>query len=458
MKLKINEELRKHIWPLRPEEFELLESNILKDGIMDSIKVWDEEPKDFKCYSHDETKCDIKFGDDVWECEYCGYGVAPIEHTIIDGHNRYEIAKKHNLSYDIEYLDFDTIEEAMNWMDANQSGRRNLTKDQWEISIGRQYNREKKSMSEAGSMKGKASADFAQASTADKLATENNVSPRTVKNYGKKAEEYERLEKEAPDLYEGINNREITFKDIKKEQKKQEKREKFIHKKNEFDKESSPTMADSYCYNGSCLEYLQGDSIDKIDLLLTDPPYAMDFKSGWNDWDKIEGDKREDTINLLDACFSLCQQKMKDNAHVYIFGNPNEIEHVKPIFERYFKLKNILIWDREVIGMGDLKTYGRSYDIIYFGYNKEWKDLNGTRDRDILEHKRVSPNELVHPTEKPEDILKYLIKKSTNEGDIVFDPFAGSCSTIRSAFELNRNAYGCELELKYIPEWMLKKI
>jgi site-specific DNA-methyltransferase (adenine-specific) len=181
----------------------------------------------------------------------------------------------------------------------------------------------------------------------------------------------------------------------------------------------------------------------------------MDYKSGWNDWDKIEGDKRNDTLVLLDECFSLLKQKMKDDAHIYVFGNPNEMSSIQPLFEKHFKLKNILVWDRQVIGMGDLKTYGRSYDVIYFGYNNEWKDLNGTRDRDVLNFTRVSPGNLIHPTEKPTDMLQYLIKKSSNENDVVFDPFAGSCSTLKASLELNRNSYGSELETKYIPKWML---
>jgi DNA modification methylase len=102
--------------------------------------------------------------------------------------------------------------------------------------------------------------------------------------------------------------------------------------------------------------------------------------------------------------------------------------------------------------MGDLKTYGRSYDVIYCGYNKTWKDLNGTRERDILSFERVSPNNLRHPTEKPTKLLDYIIKKSSNENQTVLDPFAGSCTTIETCLQLNRRGYGIELESKYIPK------
>lgn len=230
----------------------------------------------------------------------------------------------------------------------------------------------------------------------------------------------------------------------------------FEKRQDDFQKPIGNTSTVAVCYHGNCLDYLKTD-IPMIDLLLTDPPYAMDYKSGWNDWDKIHNDKRSDTSPLLDEAFKRAKTKLADDAHIYVFGNPNEIETVKPIFTKYFVLKNILIWDRNVIGMGDLKTYGRSYDVIYFGYNKTWKDLNGTRDRDVLEFNRVSPNELTHPTEKPASILEYIIKKSTNEGGNVLDPFAGSCTTLKAANDLGRNAYGSELENKYIPSWILTK-
>lgn len=416
MKLKINEELKTLIPPLKEDEYNLLEQSLINEGCRDSLITWDD--------------------------------------TIVDGHNRYEICTKNGIPFETEDRDFENIEAVKDWMDANQLGRRNLTNDQRKIIIGRRYNREKSQ----GKRTDITSDQNDHKLTSERLAEENNISAPTVRRYAKDSEFFNKLQEKEPETAQKVWSGETSLTDVKRQKKKEEKRERFKQKKNEFAKEVDTSVADSFCYNGSCLDYLQNDSIDNIDLLLTDPPYAMDYKSGWNDWDKIDGDVRNETVNLLDACFSLCQQKMNDDAHVYVFGNPNEIEYVKPIFERYFNLKNILVWDRQVIGMGDLKSYGRSYDIIYFGYNKAWKDLNGTRERDVLNYKRVSPNELIHPTEKPDDILKYLIKKSSNECDIVFDPFAGSCSTIRNAFELNRNAYGCELESKYIPEWMSKKI
>ena len=106
MQVKIHEELEKHIWPLKQEEYKLLEQSILEDGIRDKLITWN------------------------------GF--------IVDGHNRYKIAKEHGLTFETTEKEFADIEAVKDWMDSNQLARRNLTRDQWEITVGRRYNREKK--------------------------------------------------------------------------------------------------------------------------------------------------------------------------------------------------------------------------------------------------------------------------------------------------------------------------
>lgn len=265
------------------------------------------------------------------------------------------------------------------------------------------------------------------------------------------------IKKDSPEEFEQIKSGKKTITEFKKEKRQKE----FEEKKKAFINEAiadKPTLT-IQCYNGDCINGMKQAELNKCSLLLSDPPYGMDFKSGQapkDKWDKINNDEIDDTISILDAAFAEAKKHLLPDAHIYIFGNPNVIEDVKPLFKKYFNLKNILIWDRKVIGMGDLETYGRSYDVIYFGYNEVWKPLNGIRERDVLQFDRVAPNHLIHPTEKPLSILEYLIKKSTIENEFVLDPFAGSCTTLSAAANVGRNAYGFELELKYIPEWMLK--
>lgn len=255
-----------------------------------------------------------------------------------------------------------------------------------------------------------------------------------------------KLKEESPEKFEQVMNGEKNFNEIKKEEKK----EKYEAKLKEFETEPSKKNDKYDLYHGNCLDYIPTLEDASIDLLLTDPPYGMDFKSGWVDKSKIQNDKIEDTTILFESVLSLVKSKLKDDAHIYIFGNIYYMEDIKPIIEKYYKLENIIIWDRKIIGMGNLKSYGPSFDIIYFCSNLKWKDLNGVRERDILEFERVSPSNLNHPTEKPLDLLKFLIKKSSKENDIILDPFAGGGSTIMAGMELNRNVKASEIEEKYV--------
>lgn len=254
-----------------------------------------------------------------------------------------------------------------------------------------------------------------------------------------------KIKQEAPELIPLIASGEMLMEHAIKEVKKK----KFEEKKAEFIQEIKPKNIDQIIIHGDCTVEIPKLE-NKFDLLLSDPPYGMDFKSGWSDKNKIANDELVDTIKLFESMLAVAVGKLKHDAHFYLFGNIDYVEQIRPIIEKHLTLKNILIWDRSVIGMGDLKTYGKSYDIIYFGYNKVWKDLNGVRDRDILSFSRVDPNKNIHPTEKPTDLLEFLIKKSTKENDMILEPFAGGGSTLVAAKNTNRKCVGIELESEYV--------
>jgi site-specific DNA-methyltransferase (adenine-specific) len=267
---------------------------------------------------------------------------------------------------------------------------------------------------------------------------------------GKKAQ-FDVVKKKAPEeVKEKLRNNELTIHAAYKEIKKQEKKKAYIKNKEAFEKPILKINKEQEIIEGDSRKILKTLNKKTYDLLLSDPPYGMDFKSGWNTKDKIQNDKIEDTVVLFEEVLKECVPLLKDDAHFYLFGNINYLPKIKPIIEKYLTLKNILIWDRQIIGMGDLKSYGNSYDIVYFGYNKKWKDLNGTRDRDILNFQRVDPAKNIHPTEKPLDMLEYLIKKSSNENDKILEPFAGGGSTLVAAKNTNRKATGIEIENKYV--------
>lgn len=384
------------------------------------------------------------------------------ENKILDGWNRYLICKEIDIIATTRIVNFTRI-EAIEFIKGSNA-RRDLIDDFQRTAIyiklhGLEIaevaqNERKKKISE--SLKGnqnskKDKSDDAEVRhhpiqdkpkkepTRDTIAKETGISKDKVQFLINK-------QKDDPEVFEKIIDGEINAKDLQRKEKK----EKYESKLEEFKTDPSKKNDKYDLYHGSCLDYIPTLQDASIDLLLTDPPYGMDFKSGWVDKSKIQNDKIEDTTILFESVLSSVKSKLKNDAHIYIFGNIYYMEDIKPIIEKYYKLENIIIWDRKIIGMGNLKSYGPSFDVIYFCSNLKWKDLNGVRERDILQFERVSPSNLKHPTEKPLDLLKFLIKKSSKENDTILDPFAGGGSTIIAGMELNRNVKASEIEEQYV--------
>ncbi len=123
--------------------------------------------------------------------------------AIIDGHNRYAICTRNGIEFETVEMDFESREAAEDWMDANQLGRRNLSKDQYTLLLGRRYNRTKKKITNPDGIGGKAnkiddgkSCHQQSQTTAQKLAKEYGVSEKTVRNAGEYAEAVEKLKDE----------------------------------------------------------------------------------------------------------------------------------------------------------------------------------------------------------------------------------------------------------------------
>lgn len=107
--LIINPEIEKHLWQLSDAEFNQLKESIQKDGIREKIIVWRQDD-----------------------------GL-----VIVDGHNRHKIAKELDIPFEIAIKEFESLIDALEFVDKNQLGRRNLTDEQRQIIVGRIYEREK---------------------------------------------------------------------------------------------------------------------------------------------------------------------------------------------------------------------------------------------------------------------------------------------------------------------------
>lgn len=188
------------------------------------------------------------------------------------------------------------------------------------------------------------------------------------------------------------------------------------------------------------------------DLMVTDPPYGQEFKSGRSDlWGPITGDN--DIAGTMDRLHHALEG-LRRGRHVYIFGA------LLPLTELPLCGFTEIIWDKEVIGMGDLvapwgpqheKVAFATYEISKANRDKGYGKLTARlRKGSVVRSIRPNSGRVKHhPTEKPVDVLRQFIESSTILGETVYDPFAGSGSTLIAAALEGREAIGCEIEERY---------
>lgn len=114
-----------------------------------------------------------------------------------------------------------------------------------------------------------------------------------------------------------------------------------------------------------------------------------------------------------------------------------------------FQIKSCIVWDKCSYGMGDLKaSFAPSHEVILFGVKGKFS-FPGKRPKDVLHFPKVSNDKMIHPNEKPVELLKSLIESTTKKDAIVLDPFMGSGSSGVAAMKLERKFIGCELDENY---------
>ena len=205
-------------------------------------------------------------------------------------------------------------------------------------------------------------------------------------------------------------------------------------------------MIEYTLYHGDCIDIMKKMNNESVDLILTDPPYGIDFQSHRRKdvYKKIQNDT---SLEWLDTFFKDANRIMKTNTAIYVFCSWHNIDKFKIAFEKYFKLKSIIVWVKNNHGSGDLKgSYAPRHEFILYG-NKGRRLFEGKRYDDVVFFNKTGNK--YHPTEKPVDLLNMYIENSSKENDIVFDPFMGSGSTGIAALNLNRKFIGVELDENY---------
>lgn len=247
-------------------------------------------------------------------------------------------------------------------------------------------------------------------------------------------------------------------------------------------------MKKNIIYQGDCIEVLN-EKIDKksIDLIFADPPYNLSGngltwkgnKTGgdWymvnEEWDKMTAPEYiQFTRKWIGACFNV----LKDNGSIYISCTYHNIAEVMIVLKQLgFKINNVITWQKtNAMPNMTRRIFTHSTEFVIWAIKgKKWifnyeelKKMNPDRQkdgslkqmRDVWTLPLVQGNERLkgkngkslHPTQKPEEMLKRIITASSNKGDIILDPFLGSGTTIYMAKKLGRNWVGIEKNKNYV--------
>lgn len=219
---------------------------------------------------------------------------------------------------------------------------------------------------------------------------------------------------------------------------------------------------------------------NSVDLIFADPPYNIgkNFNGKIEKWDNEE--------SYLEWCYEwldLCIQKLKPSGSFYVMTATQFMPYFDIFLRKKLTVLSRIVWSYDSSGVQAKKYYGSMYEPILFCV-KDKNNYTFNSDDILVEAKSGAKRKLIdyrkavpalyssvkvpgnvweytrvryrmeeyenHPTQKPIALLERIIKASSNEGDLVLDPFSGTFTTCFVAKELNRNSIGIELQDEYV--------
>lgn len=230
-------------------------------------------------------------------------------------------------------------------------------------------------------------------------------------------------------------------------------------------------------YNGDAIQVLESKIEDKsVDLIFVDPPYNIgkDFNGRKDKWNTDQ--------EYLDWCYrwiNLCLRKLKVNGSFYVMTSTQFIPYFDLFLRDKISVLSRIIWSYDSSGVQAKNYFGSMYEPILFCV-KDSKNYTFNSEDILVEAKTGAKRKLIdyrknppqpyntkkvpgnvwdfprvryrmaeyenHPTQKPIALLERIIKASSNEGDIVLDPFSGTFTTSFVAKSLNRKSIGIEID------------
>lgn len=430
----IDDEIRNIIPPLTDEEYEQLKTNIIAEGCRDALVVWNE--------------------------------------IMLDGHNRYEICAKYNISFDTIIKNFNNKDEAIDWIINNQLGRRNLTLANQSYLRGLQYQREKKKVGAPGNNKN-ANKQLAQnepiVSTAERLATQHKVSPTTIKRDADFASGLDNIAKIAPELKTNIlqGKSELTKKEIssfaniveedeaktklhqiqeklkekeivaaanaiKQKRKKQKEEAKEQKKQSILKAVTSQPITDRYkLLQGDMTEVIKQIKDESIDVIITDPPYPKEY------------------LPLYETLAQEAARVLKPGGSLLVMTGQSYLPEILALMTPYIQYH----WTASYLTSG-----GQSAQIWQRKVNTFWKPLlwfvkgeyTGQWVGDVTKSKINDNDKRFHHWGQSESGMTDIIERFTFPGQTILDPFLGGGTTAVVAIKLGRYFVGIDIDSEAI--------
>ena len=233
--------------------------------------------------------------------------------------------------------------------------------------------------------------------------------------------------------------------------------------------------------HGDCLDILPKLPEKSVDMIFADPPYNLQLSKKQlkvgkrivngvkEDWDKFNSFQDYDVFTY--EWLWQCRRVLKDNGTLWVMGSYHNIFRAGKILQDLnYWILNDVIWIKNnpmpnflgtrfcnahetLIWAGKSKSSKYTFNYQLMKQFNEGKQMRSDWYMPICRGKeRIKiDGKKAHPTQKPEQLLKRIILASTNEGDMVLDPFCGTGTTLDVAKDLNRNFIGFEKNNAYIP-------
>jgi len=231
---------------------------------------------------------------------------------------------------------------------------------------------------------------------------------------------------------------------------------------------------------GDSLKILKSIRGNSVNLIFADPPYNIgkDFGNNIDRWDT-----KECYINWCKEWIIECMRILKDDGTMYFMTATQFMPYLDVFASENYNVLSRIIWSYDSSGGQSKKMFGSLYEPILminksknnsytFNANEILIEAKTGAKRGLIDYRKNPPQPYNtqkvpgnvwdfsrvrfrmdeyenHPTQKPEKLLERIVKVSSNKGDIVLDPFAGSFTTIAVASKLERYGVGIELNPEY---------